>query len=228
MSIFAMPVFADHNWEIEKRKILDEIQYYPGWCSSQKAELIMDKLNQEKLELCVEIGTFGGATISVIAKTLKFKQCGTVFAIDPWLNEEAIKGFYPNTPFYEWWSKINLEEIFKQFQQQLKKDQLSNIKIYRMTSQEALGHFQDNSIDFLHIDGNHSENGVFFDVINYYPKVKDGGYILLNDANWIAMRKALVYLLENTDLCTPYFESQPFLLFKKSHRIKSIADQLWR
>jgi hypothetical protein len=100
--------------------------------------------------------------------------------------------------------------------------------VLEMTSAEALSLFEDESIDFLHIDGSHSENGFFFDAFHYYPKVKNNGYILLNDANWISARKSVIYLLENCELCTLYHEAMPYLLFKKTAEVKKIADQLWR
>ena len=52
-------------------------------------------------------------------------------------------------------------------------------------------------IDILHIDGNHSEEASFFDIVTYYPKVKSGGYIWFDDKNWATTKKAIDYLYEN-------------------------------
>ncbi len=211
------------------RTINNGIKDYQGWCLEEKADLIIDLIRDQKPQVCVDLGTFGGAALSVIAKSLADNGSGIVFAVDAWSNKEAAKGFQEGSRLYEWWSKIDLTQVYFQFLQQLNIDHLKEIcKVYKKTSAEASALFQEESIDFLHIDGNHSENGFFSDVYNYYPKVKEGGYILLNDANWVSARKAVIYLLENCELCIPYHEKMTYLLFKKSSQVEKIADQLWR
>lgn len=202
---------------------------YQGWCSPEKEKIISNLICSEQPLLCVDLGTFGGATLSVIAKALKANNKGIVYGIDAWSNMEASKGFHEGTELYKWWSTINMNQVFHEFLWNLNSDSLASVcKIYKMTTEEALSLFENESIDFLHIDANHGENGFFFDVFHYYPKVKDQGYILLNDANWISARKSVIYLLENCELCIPYHESMTYLLFKKSSKTKKIADQLWR
>jgi predicted O-methyltransferase YrrM len=211
-----MMLHADSQWDNIKNQVSNEISNYQGWCSKEKASFMMDHIRLQKPQLCVEIGVFGGASLSVIAKTLKYNQYGTVIAIDAWSNSECVKGYEPKTNFYDWWSKVDLKRIHQDFVTQLKKDKIFDIcYIVKKPSQEALNLIADESIDFLHIDGNHSENSAFFDVCNYLPKVKKGGFILLNDVNWPSMTKAFMYLLQNCELCSLYSDSTPFLLFKK-------------
>ncbi len=218
-----------YGWDAVKREILWGIPFYKGWCSEEKGALIIDLLRAQKPELSVDIGTYGGATLSVIAKTVALNQTGIVYTIDAWSNEEAVRGFQVGSRLYHWWLGEDFNWIYFQLRQQLNVDRIAKVcKLCRMSSAEALSLFADESIDFLHIDGNHSENGIFFDAFHYYPKVKYGGYILLNDANWISARKAVIYLLENCELCIPYHENMTYLLFKKTVEVKRVADQLWR
>lgn len=48
-------------------------------------------------------------------------------------------------------------------------------KHYRITSDDAVPLFQDNSMDFIFIDGLHEYDQVLKDCRNYYPKIKSGG-----------------------------------------------------
>jgi hypothetical protein len=204
-------------------------QDYQGWCTPEKAAAITNLIRSERPLLCVDLGTFGGATLSIIAKALKTNNAGIVYGIDAWSNTEAARGFHPGTELYDWWSTVNMNQVFHGLLWQLHKDSLADFcKLYKMTTAEALSLFPNESIDLLHIDANHGENGFFFDVFYYYPKVKNNGYILLNDAHWISARKSVIYLLENCELCIPYHESMTYLLFKKDSQTRRIADQLWR
>lgn len=51
----------------------------------------------------------------------------------------------------------------------------------RMKGNYALDLFQDNSLDFVYIDANHTYEGVKEDVENWYPKVKSGGLVMGHD-----------------------------------------------
>ena len=53
--------------------------------------------------------------------------------------------------------------------------------LLRMLFNDALPHFEDESIDLLHIDGLHTYEAVQEDFTNWYPKVTPGGIILFHD-----------------------------------------------
>jgi len=54
-------------------------------------------------------------------------------------------------------------------------------KAIRSTSKEASEQFQDNSVDVVFIDGDHSYAAVHEDITSWMPKVKPGGYIAGHD-----------------------------------------------
>jgi len=85
----------------------------------------------------------------------------------------------------------------------------------KMTSEQALSFFPDESIDVLHIDGNHTSEVALSDAEMWFPKVKSGGYIWFDDVNWGSTAKAVNYL---DDLCVvdeARSVGQECLLFRK-------------
>lgn len=142
-----------------------------------------------------------------------------MYAIDAWAPQAALEWIDPSDPNYSWWSQIDFNCFYHQSIDLIQKNNLKNTcSIIKDRSQNAVDLFIDGTIDFIHIDGNHSENAVFQDVVNYFPKLKDQGYLLLADPNWISARKALVYLLERADIQSPFSSSATFLLFRKNNQ----------
>ena len=58
-----------------------------------------------------------------------------------------------------------------------------NITILKYDSSEACKYIEDNSLDWVYIDGCHTYESVTKDLTNYYPKVKKGGIISGDDYN---------------------------------------------
>jgi predicted O-methyltransferase YrrM len=49
------------------------------------------------------------------------------------------------------------------------------------TSDEAVSQFEDNSLDFVFVDGLHTYDQILKDCENYYPKLKTGGLLIGHD-----------------------------------------------
>lgn len=62
--------------------------------------------------------------------------------------------------------------------------------IYRMTTVEASKKIEDNSLDFVFIDADHSYEGVKNDIIHWRKKVKPGGWLCGHD--WGKLNKGNV------------------------------------
>jgi predicted O-methyltransferase YrrM len=190
----------DLEWDPYKQKALDyqDDKYIRGWCNPEKAEKMMDLIFDTHPKICVEIGVFGGSSIYPTACALKYLNEGKVHAIDPWSNEECTKGYSPTDPNYIWWNKVPQEEIYRGFKDMLHRYKLVPFcTILRMTSQQAVDQFQDETIDILHIDGNHTELVALKDVQLFLPKVKKGGYIWFDDTNWSSTKRAIMHLAEH-------------------------------
>jgi predicted O-methyltransferase YrrM len=53
--------------------------------------------------------------------------------------------------------------------------------LLRAESLDVVGNFEDNSLDFVYIDGNHLFDPCMQDIIRWVPKVRPGGLVLIHD-----------------------------------------------
>jgi len=68
------------------------------------------------------------------------------------------------------------------------------IEIVKADTHEASLNYENESIDFLFIDANHTYEGVMQDLVDWYPKVKKGGLVCghdYQDAPWSGLVKAV-------------------------------------
>ncbi len=198
MTCISIGLCADEGWKTYQKDTLKMQSKLPGWCTQEKAAKMMDLIYEIKPTVCVEIGVFGGSSLIPTARALKYLKQGKVYAIDPWARLECLEGYSDQDPNYEWWSQINLEQIYQDFRTALYRLRLNPYcVVMRMTGEKALENFTDGSIDILHIDGNHTEDVALRDAQMYLPKMKKGGYIWFDDANWSSTRKAWEFLSLN-------------------------------
>lgn len=174
----------------EINNILEKITWdFGGGCPFEKAFIMADLVCKYNLKTTVEIGVYRGRSLLPIALAHKLSTQGIAYGIDPYKLEEALEN---DTPFTEDIEKFCLALDFDS----LHKDVLNLIESYqvvehcillRQTSKEAINYFIDNDIyfDLLHIDGNHDTEKVMLDVNLYLPRIKPGGFIVMDDCfNW--------------------------------------------
>lgn len=78
------------------------------------------------------------------------------------------------------------------------------IKAIRMDSAEASNNYEDESLDFVYIDADHSYEAFKKDLQHWYPKVKRGGVFAGHDANFFPIIENLEIFFPNKD-----FEVRP-------------------
>ena len=232
MSVFliclAASLFSKQaSWKVFKNETIDLMETVPGWCSNEKALLMMDVIKENKCKCCVEIGVFSGKSLLPIAKALQYNKKGTVCAIDAWDPSEVVKGFNPSDSDYTWWGKQDFNLFYDNTSKLIKNNKLNKFCVLvKATSHVASYQFDNETIDFIHFDGNHNEEFAFQDILDYYPKVKNGGFILLNDPNWKSLKLSLVFLLERADLISPFSPSAAYFLFRKNIQREENANIL--
>jgi len=159
-----------------------------GWAELDRVFEIAKIVLEEKPLRCCEIGVFQGKQLIPIALTLKHIGQGQIAGIDPWFCEPCLEG--ENEANREWWSKLDLDEIYEEFAAIVFRLGLANIvATIRARSQDV--YWMMNDLDLLSIDGNHSEGVSCRDVELYMPRVKSGGIILFDDTTWASTQKAL-------------------------------------
>jgi hypothetical protein len=193
-------LFAD-DWKTYLSQALLEQKKFAGWCPEKKAQNIMNLIHAENAQICVEIGVYGGSSFYPITAALAFNQQGIAYAIDPWSNEACIEGYEEDDKVHKYWSKVDLSKTLYGFLEKMHNNNMdAHYAVMRMTSAQACPFFEDNSINFLHIDGNHSEESAIYDVENWLPKVKSGGIICFDDAWWESTKKAIKLLMAEADI----------------------------
>ena len=107
----------------------------------------------------VEVGSLGGLSTSV------FYEYFNVISVDPY-----IPGYDDNDRNSEESKLIAAKNAFaRKF-----KDKVEQIN---KTSAEAVVEFEDNTLDFVYIDGDHTYEGVKRDILLWLPKIKTDGII---------------------------------------------------
>jgi len=102
------------------------------------------------------------------------------------LTQSKIKKFVGIDPYlqyadYEHDASCKYANDFHYESAKQKLNNFSNAQIIRKTSTDAVEEFEDNSIDFIFIDGNHAYEYVLNDMEKYYPKLKYGGIMCGDD-----------------------------------------------
>jgi len=181
-----------------------------GRCPINKGEVIKSLVQKTNAKICVEIGVFKGSSLMYFIESL-MKTNGKVFGIDPY----KISNFVNNIPDQKVHTMVydvlfkeqeTLDTIYNNLVKIIEENNLSNfVKIYRQTSEECIENFEPNSIDILHIDGNHDEEFVTKDILNYLPLVKKGSFIIMDDITWIGVKNSINnHLVDNCDLVHNY------------------------
>ena len=128
-------------------------------------------IKANECKVVAELGVFKGA----FAETV-LKECPSVekyVMIDPWRHLE------------DWNKPANAEDdIFKAFYEEtMQRTDFAKEKrvVLRGKTVEIIDQIEDNSLDFVYIDGDHTLKGIAIDLVNMWDKVRPGGFIAGDD-----------------------------------------------
>lgn len=143
----------------------------------------LDKRKEENLQI-LEVGVAQCETgVNILERYPNFKY----FGIDKWEYDTTLK-HEPNK-LRNWNSQEKWDEIY---QQVLDKTNIfgERCEIIRECSREFLPTFEER-FDLIHIDGDHSEEGAYQDIIMCKDLLKEDGVIIMDDTNLSDIKKAI-------------------------------------
>jgi len=121
--------------------------------------------------LFAELGLVKGAEVGVADGIHALDLCQTILNIELLCVDPYEK--------YHW--KHSIEDHERCYKEAQEKMSLYNATFLRLMSMEAINKVQDNSLDFVYIDGNHEFDFVMQDLIEWSKKVKKGGIVSGHD-----------------------------------------------
>lgn len=148
--------------------------------SGSGLEEVLVKHFGDKKFVGAEIGVCLAATTELFMK--KVPNIEKYYAIDSY-------------PAYTDWNGADFNEerqsLMKQYAVDVLKPYADKIEFVYEDSTEYSQKVEDNSLDFIFIDGDHSYEGFLRDLQNYFSKVKSGGIVSGDDISLVAIQKGL-------------------------------------
>jgi len=154
--------------------------------SSPSGEGLIKPINELEGELVgVEVGVCLAHTTEAFIKGIK--NLKKLYAIDN----------YPT--FVDWdgsdWNQ-DRQNLMKKTAQEKMIPYKSKVEFLHISSQEFVRKIEDESLDFVFIDGDHSYEAALKDFENYYPKIKNGGIFAGHDIQLNSIHTALTHFLK--------------------------------
>lgn len=141
----------------------------------------------------VELGTHYGVSYFSFCQAVQRLGLNTrCFAVDTWKGDEHA-GMYD-------------ESVYQQVNQYNEVQYSDFSRLVRSTFDKALKHFEDGSIDLLHIDGLHTLDEVTHDFESWLPKLSDRAVVLMHDTNVRERGFGVFKLFSQLKKRYPYFE----------------------
>ncbi|HYM63489.1 MAG TPA: class I SAM-dependent methyltransferase [Gaiellaceae bacterium] len=164
----------------------------------------------------VEIGVWAGDFSAAILRAVRPTR---LHLVDPWT-------FAPEEPYAQAWyggarasSQADMDEVYERVRQRFEHEVGDGVVvIHRSTSAEAAVRFEDASLDWVYVDGNHLYGYVRTDLELFAPKVRPGGLLAGDDygaAGWWddGVRRAVDrFLVTEVGAYEPLFLRDQFLL----------------
>ena len=157
---------------------MKELDYiYNRWGFDKRKKVVLSENHSRIYSLASLYGLLGykigvevGVERAVFSKAICRRSRGVkLYGIDPW---EFYEGYREHVP------QERLDGFFHSTRERMKG---CNYQIIRDYSMNAVKRFEDESIDFVYIDGNHEYKWVKEDIREWHKKVRPGGIVSGHD-----------------------------------------------
>lgn len=190
-----------------------------GRCCEDEGQTIKELVHKTNATLCAEIGVYRGSSLMYFIEALQ-ETSGIVIGIDPYAYEN-LHNTYPTKKTHDRLHTIfpaqeSVDSLYENLSKIIKDNNLEKlVRLIRDTSANASSSFENNTIDVLHIDGNHDEEYVTLDILNYLPLVKPNGYIIMDDINWVGVKNSISkHLISKASLIK---RTETYEVYQKNH-----------
>jgi hypothetical protein len=188
-------------------KIIDGLQI-----KSDRLPIEIPNVGRENLpEFFKDLGFEVGAEIGVEYGYFSESLCKgglKVYAIDPWMDY----GNYRN-------NRKSQKEMNSWYKETKKRLAPYDCKIIRKFSLTAVKDFEDESLDFVYIDGAHDFENVTNDIVEWSKKVRKGGVISGHDYIRIERRNDILQVKEAVDAYTKKNEINPWYVLGRKNKL---------
>ena len=130
-------------------------------------------MSEREFDVAVEVGTHRGDYANILLTDWQ----GKLYCVDPWCDVEG----------YEYQAQILIDHLHgnKERLRDLERAKSllngKNVTFIQKLSVDAAEEFEDSSVDFIYIDGNHEEPYVYEDLVTWWPKLRPGGVLAGHD-----------------------------------------------
>lgn len=178
------------------KQIAEVVPSLEGWCPVEKAQWMATWLVNQRARAIVEIGVFGGRSLIPMGLAMKFLSEhypgheGKVVGVDSYSNEDSTEG-ESDLANRDWWATIDLGRIRKVAERAILFYELWKFVELRVTTSGiATFDFDDGALDLVHVDGQHAETVSCRDVKFWWPKLRPGGVLVMDDTDWHQLQAA--------------------------------------
>jgi hypothetical protein len=159
-----------------------------------RTQIIYPLIEQDgdDVSMIVEIGTFVGGNIIRCAKRAKeLHKYIQFYAVDNWEFENVADKSAGGSDFFETFMENVAANGVEDY-----------IIAFRGNSADQAVNFADGSLDAVFFDGNHTENGVYADLVAWVPKIKPGGIACGHDYPDHTVKKVVNKFFDGKEITT--------------------------
>ena len=154
--------------------------------SMPKEEWLINFFNKHELTYGVELGVQKGINFKAL---IEGKADLTLHGVDIWSEKEVRWNGIASDKL-----QFQPDSVNSKYLDALKewaKDYSDRVVFHRHFTSHAHTFYKDKELDFVWIDAGHEYEDVVEDIKLWYPKIKDGGFILGHDVNQTQVRRAV-------------------------------------